>query len=375
MTQYFQRYSSTRVGITDVVSLQGARDVVVSLDKENGNYTCQLVITSVAGANPRTESAWVSLTEDNTTDEVDIAVPDTATGIAVRVTAISGNEIQPRRGARMTVLLQQLLGLHQRRFYASGNQGDFPSGSPPPLTPPGPPQPPGTPFAWWDGADLSTMFQDVGGSTPTVNNGDLVRRIDNKGVGSSHNLVTGAGDVDVIWDSNFQNSLGGIHCTTAFAQISALIDASMTNGAWTMAVVGSVSVPAQITPIVVAAYKSFFQGFGVGPSFNQGDCFLVLDPVGAADFTDSNVASNQVFAMVASWQTGGQLDAICNISTQIKSQVNAPYVEPLIGDTTLIGGGGLSSDVKVGDYVVWDSLIDFNDIKQYHLDKWALTYV
>jgi hypothetical protein len=234
----------------------------------------------------------------------------------------------------------------------------------------GKPLPPGTPFAWWDGADLTTLFQDVGGTTPTAVNGDLVRRVNNKGVGSSHNLITGPADVDVTWDSAF-SGCGGIFCTTATAQISATIDASMSNGAWTQAVVASVSVPSQFVPITIAAYKSFFQGFGIV----SGDCFVVKDPVGSESFTDSNPTANLVFAMVMSWQTDGTLDAICSLSTQIKSISNLPYVEPVIGDLTQLGGGGFTSNVKVGELVVWDSLISFATIKTYHFDKWGITYV
>lgn len=233
----------------------------------------------------------------------------------------------------------------------------------------GKPLPPGTPFAWWDGADLTTLFQDTAGTTPTAINGDLVRRVNNKGVGSSHNLVTGGADVDVTWDSAF-SGCGGIFCTTSGAQISATIDASMTNGAWTQAIVASVSVPSQIFPITVGAYKSFFQGFGVA----SGDCFVVKDPVGSEIFTDSNPTANQVFAMIMSWQTDGTLDAICSISTQIKSVSHLPYVEPLSGDLTLLGGGALSSNVKIGELVVWDSLISFATIKAYHLSKWGIVY-
>lgn len=131
MTNYLQTYAITRTGISDVVSLKGATGVTVSLDKEGGAYTSQLVFTTNSPATPRTDEGWMTLTPTDTSDEVDVAVPDEATAVAIRCTAIAG-EVRPRTGARMTVRLNQLLGLHQRRYNASGRQDGFDNGAPPP---------------------------------------------------------------------------------------------------------------------------------------------------------------------------------------------------------------------------------------------------
>ena len=329
----------------------------VELDDQGGAYDLEVIITTDPLASLRADSAWSVFA---VTPGVPTAVPLGTRKLAVQITAI--NSDAPKPTVQMVTLAHR--GTESGRYYGV-DQPTLPA----PVGPSGP-QPPPTPFAWWDGSDLSTLFQDTAGTVPTALNGDLVRYMANKGVGASHALKTGVADTDVVWLENFQNGLGGIHCTVPAAQIGELIDVSMTNGAWTQAVVASVSVPTDFPVVNVGAYKSFFQGFGVA----SGDCFVVKDPVGSEVFTDSNPAANQVFGMIMSWQSGGQLDAICSLSTQIKSVVNAPYVEPLSGDTTLIGGGILFSGVKNGELLVYDALKSFATLKQYHFDKWGITY-
>ncbi len=330
----------------------------VELDDQGGAYDLEVITTTDPLASLRAESAWSVFA---VTPGVPTNVPLGVRKLAVQITAI--NSDAPKPIVRMVTLAHR--GTESGRYYGV-DQPTLP-------VPPGPsiPQPPPTPFAWWDGADVSTLFQDTAGTVPTVSDNDLVRYMGNKGVGASHALVTGVADTDVVWIENFQNGRGGVHFTVPLAQILGLIDVSMTNGAWTQAIIASVSVPTDFPVINCGAYKSFFQGFGVA----SGDCFVVKDPVGSETFTDSNPVADQVFGMIMSWQSGGQLDAICSLSTQIKSVVNAPYVEPVMGDTTLIGGGFLSSDVKSGELLVYDALKSFATLKQYHFDKWGITYV
>ena len=186
MTQYIQTYRTTRLGVGDVVAIQGAHPVTVSLDKESGAYTAGLVYTDVLDANLRNDADWQQLSAVDASDVVDMAVPSTAKAVATRVTVISG-ETTPRAGAKMVVCGSNLLGLHQRRNHASGRQGDF-------TTPPAPSlpviDPPGNEVLWYDFDDISTLFQDDGASVPVTADGQIINSITNKGSATTNTTLT-----------------------------------------------------------------------------------------------------------------------------------------------------------------------------------------
>lgn len=136
MTIYTQSYALRRPGVGDVIAIRGGHPITASLSKGNGVYTAQLVFSEVQNPQVRQDSDWIALTDLDTSDETDVAVPLTATVIATRVTTVAAGI--PRLSAVMTVTSSALAGLHQRRRHASGRQDDF-GVAPPPLTPPFPP--------------------------------------------------------------------------------------------------------------------------------------------------------------------------------------------------------------------------------------------
>jgi hypothetical protein len=55
--------------------------------------------------------------------------------------------------------------------------------------------------AWWEAGDLSTLFQDTGGSAPVTADGQPVRRINDKSGNGFHQLATGAALSQTIYHS------------------------------------------------------------------------------------------------------------------------------------------------------------------------------
>lgn len=94
--------------------------------------------------------------------------------------------------------------------------------------------------AWYDFADLSTLWQDAGATTPVASDGDLVGRVDNKGSISDFLRVRGGYD-RFTYGAGLFGSLGGLilrrNDTTPFPSIAsgvALASGYLTDVAFTM---------------------------------------------------------------------------------------------------------------------------------------------
>ncbi len=134
--------------------------------------------------------------------------------------------------------------------------------------------------AWLDFSDLSTLWQDAGGTTPVAAEGDLVGRIDNKGSVSDYLRVPGGYDRPT-YGANLVGSLGGMmmrrNVTTPYPKVVggvALSSGYLTSAAFTMYHVWS--FPAGFTGVarmVAEGYATYSQA-SLPPATVQAACGL-----------------------------------------------------------------------------------------------------
>lgn len=362
MSQQKQTYATTRLGVGDMVVIRNGHPAVVSVDKENGAYTAHVIFSESLAPSLRAESEWSSLTSINNSDEVDVAIPSTATAVACRVTAIAG-EVTPRVGARMEVNLASgvdLLGFNHRKRNNSG--WPFPDFAidPPGLGPP-------APFTWYDMSDLSTLYQDEAGTNPVTANGQEVRHIANKGNGTSNPITSGVA-LGSTWVENWTNGLGSVLLDAGKAIGGDQVDVSTSNSGWTWFGILSSKVSND--------FASIEQSISTSKTNITNVTARYVMSLRAALFTFSDyvIQVDEPVAIIGSLASDATARAICSASTQIKVGDGSTFQEIAQFDQIQLGAG-LFGGVNHAEIRVWDALIDFELIKADITSKWGITWV
>lgn len=375
MTQYKQTYATTRLGIGDPIAISGAHPVTVSLDKEGGVYNGQIVFSEILDANVRQDSDWFSLTCVDTSDVVDLAVPSTAKVIATRVFAITNEVSVPRRGALMEVVGESLQGLHQRQRHGGGRQDDF-AMTPPMLIPPVP-MPPGAPVLWYDGSDLSTLWQDTAGTVPVVSDGDPVNRIDNKGSMVGVPVLNSGASGQFLWRENFQNGRGAVESTN----INDVILVATTTAAMQAGDVSQLGVFSRpLGGVPSGSVHVATTALAGGASRNQmsqqfDDAVMTWDNTSGGRFLNSNYGDDEKMAVHGD-MVGNTAYGRCNIDAVTVGYAVTPSVFPIGSEIEILDSAFQSGNIcALGEWMFWDAAGLRSAIVDFVLAKWAMTYL
>jgi hypothetical protein len=232
--------------------------------------------------------------------------------------------------------------------------------------------PPGTPFAWWDASDLTQLFQDTAGTTPTAVDGDPIRRINNKGVGETIPLISTNPASGDVWVANWNGlGCGAVNGGPAADELTATSTAT-TTGSWTRAVIYSSNVPSNTHQIGEWTTNGTRTEQGsisndVQARFGTGGAFF--------DHADANVVASALVGHIMTWN-GADDTFFSRVSSSATLVTGTKVFQNMAsGQKLTLIRSGTASQRRVGEWLVWDGLIDPDSIVTYFANKWGVVFV
>jgi hypothetical protein len=233
---------------------------------------------------------------------------------------------------------------------------------------------------WWDFSDLTTMFTDDEGTVPVASDEDPVRNVTNKG-SDSITLVTGAASTDVVYNTGFQNSLGGLFSDAVNTDLIGDLVADLPGTSLTVLTVYSVALSDETFHLFYFVDET--QGNRSWGSSNQFNYFTPNIDSGAFDTEAVTVDATPTAGL---WHfnlaDGFESDPAVELSTTVEhTNTFAPYEPsedtytrtlPTAGSEVSIAQGNLGQ--WIGEIIVWSGEPVLADIQQYVSNKWALTF-